>query len=45
MKTGLESPPKGIAIVSGPALDIGPSKKVEIERRNLLVELGMFVQI
>ena len=40
-ETELESPPRGIAIVSGPTLDIGPSRKVENDRRNLLVELGL----
>ena len=44
MKSELESPPKGIAIVSGPSLDIGPSRKVENERRNLLVELGLLAE-
>ena len=43
-KKDLESPPSGIAIVSGPTLDIGPSKKLENERRNLLVELGLFAE-
>ena len=43
-KKELESTPKGIAIVSGPNLDIGPSRKVENERRTLLVELGLLAE-
>ena len=43
-KKELESTPKGIAIVSGPNLDIGPSRKVENERRTLLVELGLLAK-